>query len=226
MKQGENSQYAPFINYLKDQPYGQLPATWSRPGKEMLRAVLFKNSSHVVDNLDLNYKTSGVNRYRHEACISGRSKETLLEEHAVALVTSRSWDTAMIPLWDLFNHNNGNINVETPRSVFEGDAMEARAVRDIQPQEELFESYDLCIDCGDDARWWGTIELLRDFGFVEPFTQRWVWPEHGVWFEVQQDKKTGETRIWVSSKGRRPIPSSRAPTNRKSRAGAARHSQQ
>lgn len=45
-------------------------------------------------------------------------------------------------------------------------------------------TYDLCADCSDVVDYWGTPEILIDFGFVEGFPHRWAFPDDEVWFEV------------------------------------------
>lgn len=35
-------------------------------------------------------------------------------------------------------------------------------------------SYNFCNDCGGRADYYGSFEILRDYGFVEAFPQRWI----------------------------------------------------
>ncbi len=88
MELGESSDFAPYIAYLKTQESGQLPANWSKAGKDLLRQVATPGSS-IVDWIDANFK--------HGKCI----KDDPFEEHMVEMVIQRGYDAALIPIWDM-----------------------------------------------------------------------------------------------------------------------------
>ena len=44
----------------------------------------------------------------------------------------------------------------------------------IRVSEEIYASYDMCRHCGDKKESYGTPEIMRDYGFVEEYPQRWV----------------------------------------------------
>eukprot|EP01083_Nonionella_stella_P090271 252213_1 len=54
MKLGDESEFAPYVAYLKTQKPGQLPVNWSEAGKNLLRHVL-KPGSDGVDWIDKYY---------------------------------------------------------------------------------------------------------------------------------------------------------------------------
>ena len=84
----------------------------------------------------------------------------------------------------MVNHDNGQINTEnTPISSESG--IKVWASKPIKAGEEIFASYDRCLDCQDVANYWGTPEILRDFGFVERYPRRFVAYDEGIWFEVE-----------------------------------------
>lgn len=181
---GDKSKYAPFIRYLKAQKRGQLPATWSTAGKDVVRAI-FPPDIDGVDWIDKNYKGR---------CIS---KDDPLEEHILAMVIQRGYDQALIPGWDLFNHRNGHVNTEND-SQWASDRLRVRAKRKIHQGEELYASYDMCVDCQFVWWYWGTPEILRDFGFVEDYKRRWVFDEDEIFFEIdQKEDENGSQKIVV-----------------------------
>jgi len=172
MKLGIKSQFAPYIAYLQTQKPGQLPAQWSEQGKNVLRNISFPGSE-IVDWIDLNFQRTG--------CIS----DDPFEVHVVEMVVQRSFDAALIPLWDMVNHDNGRINTEND-SIYSEGGIKVRASRPIEAGEEIFASYDTCLDCFDDENFSGTPEILKDFGFVENYPHRWIFDNNGstIWFEI------------------------------------------
>ena len=67
----------------------------------------------------------------------------------------------LAPLYDLYNHRNGKYH-NTLVKVEEGESISIIAGRDINAGEEIFNTY------GE-----GTLELFRDYGFVEPLPRVW-----------------------------------------------------
>jgi len=185
MELGDQSQFAPYIAYLKTQKSGQLPAHWSEQGKHVLRNISFPGSE-IVDWIDLNFHTTG--------CISS---DDPFEAYMVELVVQRSFDAALIPLWDMVNHDNGRINTENDSMYSEG-GIKVRASRLIEAGEEIFASYDLCIDCQQIDDVWGTPEILKDFGFVENYPHRWIFDNIGstIWFEIVSTPHDGLSVIF------------------------------
>ena len=88
MKLGEESNYAPYIAYLKTQKPGQLPANWSEPGKYVLKQF-FPKGHQVVDWIDQNFKQNN--------CIG----DDPFEEHMVEMTVQRCFDVSLIPIWDM-----------------------------------------------------------------------------------------------------------------------------
>jgi hypothetical protein len=167
MEKGDKSKYAPYVAYLKTQKTGQLPAAWSEDGRNVLRKLL-PVGSDVVDWLE----NIGFTNSTHP-----------LEHHLMAMTVQRCFDVALIPAWDMVNHDNGLINTETT-SLYAKGGTKVWATKHIVAGEEMYHSYDKCADCMDVASYWGTTEILRDFGFVERYPQRWVFPDKRIWFEI------------------------------------------
>lgn len=173
MNLGDSSEYAPYVAYLKTQKKGQLPVNWSKAGKDIMRKIAIPGSP-MVDWIDENFKQRN--------CIGN----DLFEEHMVEMTVQRCFDTALIPIWDMVNHDNGRINTEND-SMYEKEGMKVRAARDLKAGEEIFATYDNCVDCNDVNYYWGTPEILKDFGFVENYPHRWVFNQGEIWFEVYKD---------------------------------------
>ena len=171
MRLGDESVYAPYVKYLNKQSRNQIPAVWSKKAKDMLRDLLPEDSNGVDWITDNFHKCSGVNL------------NDPFDEHVVALTKQRSFDSAMIPLYDMVNHDNGQINTENT-SLSSKSGIKVRASQPIKAGEEIFASYDKCLDCSDVSYYWGTPEILRDFGFVERYPRRFVEYDEDIWFEL------------------------------------------
>lgn len=192
-----SSDYLPYLAYIQSQPKGQIPATYSPVGKEVLRKLSGSNSStgreeddtkddyslppwQLVDWIDLHFVQTG--------CIA---KGDDVAYHAVALVIQRGYDHELIPVWDMFNHDNGKLNLET-NSLQSLEGLKVWAANDIRAGEELYASYNYCYDCLDVGDDWGTPGIFRDFGFVEDYPQVWPFWNHNFFFEVNRNEETGE----------------------------------
>lgn len=173
MKLGEKSEFAPYIEYLKTQRPGQLPANWSKEGKDVLRKVA-EPDNEMVDWIDMDFKEKN--------CIGNDP----FEEHMIEMTIQRSYDTALIPIWDMVNHDNGRTNTEND-TMYHKDGIKVRASRNLKAGEEILTTYDSCVDCFDDYKWEGTFEILKDFGFVESYPHRWIFENPETWFQIEED---------------------------------------
>jgi hypothetical protein len=72
--------------------------------------------------------------------------------------------------------------------MYDKEGFKVRAARDIKAGEEIFATYDKCVDCYGIDAYWGTPEILKDFGFVEGYPHRWVFYDEGIWFEIYEDE--------------------------------------
>jgi hypothetical protein len=159
LKLGEKSHFAPFVKYLLGQERGQIPATWTEPAKELLREVAYRND--LTDWIQTDFE---------QECIGPGNA---FEQQALAMVIQRGWDSVLIPIYDMVNHvsNPEKLNTDN-NSVYRADGLNVWASRAIEPGEEILASYDNCNDCDIIAEYWGTQELLRDFGFVEQYPRK------------------------------------------------------
>ncbi len=190
MELGESSQYAPFIAYLKTQKIGQLPVNWSKEGKALLRQLLLpgsENTDGMVDWIDIHYEGRCINR------------DDEFESHMMEMTMQRGFDTALIPIWDMVNHDNGRINTEN-NSMYDEGGLKVQASRAIEAGEEIFASYDLCLDCNEihiDEPDQGTSAIFREFGFIEGYPHRWYFDEEDIWMMVKEDGTDGPRVIFA-----------------------------
>jgi hypothetical protein len=64
-------------------------------------------------------------------------------------------------------------------SAHTGDDITVYAFRDIEAGEELYNSYNECLDTDCEGLFYtyGTIAILAYYGFVEEYPQRWIWED-------------------------------------------------
>jgi len=164
MELGDDSEYSAYVNYLKAQPPGQLPSAWSVQGQELLNYV----------NGDLPPRgglTGWLERDWIDTC-RGDPKHL----QAASLVNQRCWDEVLIPMYDMMSHRNGKwLNTDSD-PIREGEAVVVKASRNIEAGEEIYSTYNRCVDCDNRVETYGTPQLFRDYGFVENFPQRWIFP--------------------------------------------------
>ncbi|VEU36424.1 unnamed protein product [Pseudo-nitzschia multistriata] len=151
-----------------------LPAHWSEGGKKLLSRVLFDDDEtgepvQVLPPEDVFWIHDD---WKHRC-------EARVDPVATLLVTTHGEDFGMVPLTDKFNSRGGNWTGAF-FSVENGDgpiALEIRALRDLAAGEQIYTDYH-------DYGQIGTPELLRDYGFVEAYPQRWIFHHHGIAFDV------------------------------------------
>lgn len=200
----KQSKYEPFIRYLEEtQPMGQLPATYSDRGKDILRQISgpgAKSTNYgnyslppagLVDWID-------VELIQNPDCAL---RDTPEDRHFAALSVQRGYDSELIPVWDMVNHNNYKLNLRT-NSLRSPDGLKVWASKEIKAGEELYASYNFCFDCNDIGDEWGTPGIYRDFGFIESYPQEWPFLDQEVYFVVRYDKN-GEliASFWSESDG-------------------------
>ena len=184
LRRGVESEYAPYMNYLLEtHSPGQLPSAWSEAGKalllEVLGEVLGENKhGHILPPLN---PFDLITEKWYMDC-DGSDDDT--EKQAALMMVQHEWDGLMIPVFDIMNHRNGrSLNTESS-SAKKGPGLQVRTSRDIKAGEEIYTTYSSCKDCGFRRSMYGTADYLRDYGFVENYPQRWIFPNQQVSFEV------------------------------------------
>lgn len=167
---GEKSFFAPYIAYLfnKAGDHGEgepIPSSWSLNGRKLLLDI---RGPHLPPK-DLTTVT-----FQNNCDGTGEDE---LEEFAYRTVVSRAWNDKLVPLLDMINHQSGRYtNVDSTRVQGNTDDITVFATRDIAANEELFLSY---MDCADQKGYENEYVLphmLRDFGYIDRYPQRWTFP--------------------------------------------------
>jgi len=192
MRLGDDSYYAPYVNYLLAEPWGQLPSSWSVQGKRLLNNILHSTKRPLPPLDPMNWENVWSNY-----CSNG-SKDPF-EVNASLMVAQRSWDDILIPVFDMMSHRNGKwLNTESSSVHDETTDITVKAKRPIYTGGEIYTSYNMCEDCGNRAYDYGTPEILRDYGFVEQYPQRYIFPD-AVGFEIDdEDADSGSLSLsWI-----------------------------
>lgn len=178
-----SSPYAPYLKLLQSQSL-TLPSAWSINGKDLL--------AQVQGDLPPVELVGWSDDWKH---LCHGTEHDL----PVYLTTvQRQWlDDRLIPVIDFLNHRNGlwlNTMIETATTTTTTNndddttatLIVVRASRDIAADEEIYATYNQCLGCDERFDSYGTPELLRDYGFVEDFPQRWVFHEYGIGFDLDE----------------------------------------
>lgn len=185
IKLGSESKYDGYVNYLLAQDGASLPSFWTDAGKALLHQVLDFPSEvdPSIGNIPPANPTGLVSDWLESCEGSDDSKVSL---HALSQVCARSWDLQMIAIFDMFAHRNDpyrNID-STQIDPYKGQDIIVYAIRDIKQGEQIYNSYNKCAEC-DGRTTYGTPQILRDYGFVEEYPQRWVFFFDPDTFEVE-----------------------------------------
>ena len=98
-----------------------------------------------------------------ESDCGGRADDPLTQEALLCFVT-RATAVGMVPIYDLFNHHNGERNVKLQLS---DTGVQLVALDPIRKGEQIFLSYGVK----------SVSTMYRDYGFVESWPQIWTWTE-------------------------------------------------
>mmetsp|Transcript_5770 Transcript_5770/g.13596 ORF Transcript_5770/g.13596 Transcript_5770/m.13596 type:complete len:413 (-) Transcript_5770:2800-4038(-) len=203
---GAESDFEPYINYIKTQSKRQIPVMWSDKGKKLLEKVQVD-----IDMRDLNADEDDGSHfhnwihqwYGEENCLHDDETDQVLDEWFLAMAQQRGYDYTLIPIYDMLNHDSGNVNTITRPSIYNTDGFGVYALRDMEAGEELFYDYYDCPDCkrcetcGTTSSYWGTPEMLRDFGFVEPYPHKYHFydEELAIALIVDKDRTDGSYKV-------------------------------
>ena len=183
MRLGDKSKYAPYINFLLDTQPARSPSVWSDAGKNLFLQVLGEDQDGD-QSLPPYEPIDWITADWHQGC---EGSDDPLEEHAAILVVQLSWDELLIPLFDMVRHRNGKWqNCENDNSIRNGENIKVRASRAIEAGEEIYTSQNLCKECGARLTNYGTAEILRDYGILENYPQRWIFQGQEVAFEIDE----------------------------------------
>ena len=143
-----------------------LPVNWSQKGKELFLKVTGNGILPPVDPFMEDFE------WKHKCDQVSRD--------ATLLVLTHGEDFGMVPLTDKFNNRGGNwTGAYFGGGTDEVIGLEILAARDLKAGEQVYTNYK-------DYGQVGTPELLKDYGFVETYPQRYILPEWEVAFDVRE----------------------------------------
>eukprot|EP00980_Cylindrotheca_fusiformis_P000521 scaffold130_cov89-Cylindrotheca_fusiformis.AAC.2 len=211
------STYGPYIDFLEEYVIGRvsLPGSWSPDAKDLLNRIadLDTFASFVPYYRCFLFDVTGDVEYNFGMTELENSEHSRFwDQHVEVALSRRRLDNLLIPIYDNIQHSNNpkKINIVSDVDGDDNNSVEVHASRDIQPNEEIMHSYGL--GKPEYNHWFGfmdygmsTMEMLRDFGFVEPYPQRWFYSEHALDFsirEVEGQDATGAEEslelVWLS----------------------------
>lgn len=225
---GDESKYAPYVNYLKNQPRGRIPDEWTDAGKQLLNTILDSR-----ENDDEGLQPPTEKSYEETWIGECKGEDTPLARAAFYQFTSRDEDTLMVPFFDMSNHSNDpeKLNTAYPqRPKRPGQPFVLRSMRDIRPGEQVYISYNRCHRCWFDESYedcklysnYETNDVFQSFGFVEEFPQTWKFKmnlgdeEHPSWdllkFCLTRDDSSSSGLVVRFGDNYTPDPESEIPT--------------
>lgn len=161
--------YAASLHEVARQHSSLLPAYWSNQGQRLLLKITDDGTLPPTDPFLQD------DRWKHEC--------EQVDKTATLLAMTHGESFGMIPLTDKFNSRAGNFTgAYFSMSNGEGDiALEIRAFRDLRAGEQVYTDYRQGYNQA------GTPELFRDYGFVEYYPQRFIFPSHHIAFDVEMN---------------------------------------
>jgi len=209
MKLGNASRFEPYITFLLEtQPPGKLPSMWSDKRKSLLWEIVGGDSEENEESLPPDGLMDWIAQEWLIHCQG--NPEDVDEHHAALLMVHRAvlGDESMVPLLDMMNHHNSARFLNTiTGSLFAGDGtddVQVRASRKILAGEMLYTTYDQCSDCQKQMSSYGTPEILRDYGFIESYPQKFIFAPQQVAFTLDlvlqnsdddEDTNTGDDNV-------------------------------
>jgi hypothetical protein len=191
MRKGDDSFYGPYIQYLRSAPPVNIPSTWSKKGKKLLKQII------GTKQLPPTRATLWLDKYWKKEC---NGSDDPFEIQAAMQLVSRGDDDTLTPVYDMYNHRNGKW-LNTRPKMTEGKRHEMYASKTIEKGDEIYLSYNQCIDCFNRHFNFGTPELFRDYGFVEQYPQRWIFHRQEIAFDVDETEPgSGELEVtWLDA---------------------------
>lgn len=115
-----------------------------------------------------------------------------VSQDATMLVMTHGEDHGMVPLTDRFNSRGGNwTGAYFGRTTGDEETgLRILALRDLKAGEQVYTDYR-------DYGQVGTPELLRDYGFVETYPQRYILPDWEEAFDVRERDDGSLFVIWL-----------------------------
>lgn len=194
----KNSSFAPYMEFLETYivDHVNLPASWSADARAVLHRIVeqefFASFAPYYRCFLFDVTGDGAeNSFVMEGYENFGDPEFWDENLELAL--SRRRNNMLAPIYDLIQHSNDpqKINIVTDFKNHEEGEFSVNAARDLSSGEQIRHSYGLgtpffnhwfgFVDYGQ-----GTLDMIRDYGFVEPYPQRWYYAEHSLDFSIRK----------------------------------------
>ena len=127
MRKGNDSFYGPYIQYLLSAPPVNIPSTWSKKGKQLLKEIT------GAKQLPPKRATSWL-KYWYDEC---DGKDDPFEIQAAMQLVTRGDDDTLAPVYDMYNHRNGQW-LNTRHSKIEDVKQEMFASKTIEKDEQIY----------------------------------------------------------------------------------------
>ncbi|KAG7355308.1 spermine/spermidine synthase domain containing protein [Nitzschia inconspicua] len=191
---GNESQFAPYVDYLLHEPDDHtIPSRYSENGQRLMLQIVDTNYVSGETRIPPEEPTSWLRDDWIGFCKADPNDTVGIK--AATAVLQRSDDAILIPGYDLYNHRNGKWT-NTKSVAVQERYYQVIATRNIHKDEELFNTYNFCHDCGGRKNEYGTPELYRDYGFIEKMPQRWhVDVDKTYQWDIDQNETTGEVFV-------------------------------
>lgn len=170
-----------------------LPANWSTAGKNVLLEIigmtLKGRTGHLLPPYDpflLKQPYCSQRGWLEEQVQSwgAQIQWEIQEDQSPSPLSSTKLESLLEKMRN-GSRDYGNItdesNAEQPKQW--DDLIRVHAHRDLPAGTEVF-TYTFCRDCERRNLTYGTAETFRDYGYVEEYPQRWVFPQQEVIFDI------------------------------------------
>jgi Spermine/spermidine synthase domain/SET domain len=175
---GEKSFYEPYVSYMYSKTRIQLPSNWSPEGRKLLLQI----RGALLPPQDLTQVSFANHCSDHDHVMMDTQQEQGYDpqelEFAYLTVVSRAWSHVLVPVFDMINHHSGRYANVDSTSIHDEDVdkVTAFATKDVPAGQQIFLSYMDCIDEKGFELEYVLPQLLRDFGYVDDYPQRWTFP--------------------------------------------------
>jgi hypothetical protein len=145
----EHGRWWPYLR-LDESLTAGIPATWSDADLAELQGLEPRDSRRHI-------------HWYSQAWAGGMPYEGLsdADKQALWMVVTRSCDAGLVPIYDLANHNNGQLNTRV--DIADDGSLGMSARWDLPQGQEVFNSY------GHSS----SSDIFRDYGFIEPWPRVW-----------------------------------------------------
>jgi hypothetical protein len=200
-KEKKSTLFGPYIDFLERFAVDQadLPGSWSQDAQDVLTRIVGQEffTSFTPYYSCFMFDITGAEAENTAGYESGFEFENFDDpdywDENIEVALSRRRNDLLVPIYDMISHSNdpNKINIITVSDSHPGTSFSVEAALDLSSGEEIQHSYGLgtpaynhwfgFVDYG-----MGTMDMFRDFGFVEPYPQRWYYEVHSLDFAIRE----------------------------------------